>query len=109
MDLLCLYQSFLVVRDLSAHIPCMKKNKFPPCIRTWKLRDPVTASQFQSAFKVKTMTAAAAVATTSGTDADTANRIESAWSKLKGPLLDTVTEVCGLSKNHQWKESWWWN
>ena len=55
-------------------------------------------------------TAAAAVATASGGDADTVNRIESAWSKLKGPLLDTATKVCGLSKNHQWKsETWWWN
>ena len=49
------------------------------------------------------MIAAAAVATASGADADTANCIESAWSKLKGPLLDTATEVCGLSKNHPQK------
>ena len=70
----------------------------------------VTASPFQSAFKVKTMTAAAAVATAYGADADTANRIESAWSKLKGPLLDAATEVCGPSKKHKWKpETWWWN
>ena len=54
------------------------------------------------------MTAAAAVATTSSTD--TANHVESAWSKLKGPLLDAATEVCGIFKNHQWKpKSWWWN
>ena len=33
-----------------------------------------------------------------------------ALQKLKGPLLDAVTDVCGLSKNHQWKsETWWWN
>ena len=51
---------------------------------------------------------AAAVATASG--ADTANHVESAWSKLNGPLLDAATEVCGISKNHQWKpKSWWWN
>ena len=56
------------------------------------------------------MTAAAAVATAFGADADTVNRIDSAWSKLKGPLLDAATEVCGLSKHHQWKpETWWWN
>ena len=47
------------------------------------------------------MTAAAAVATTPGA--------ESAWSKLKGHLLDSTTDVYGL-KNHQWKpETWWWN
>ena len=29
--------------------------------------------------------------------------------KLKGPLLDAAIEICGLSKNHQWKpETWWW-
>ena len=56
------------------------------------------------------MTAAATVATASGVDAGTANCVESAWWKLKGPLLDAATEFWGLSKNHQWKpETWWWN
>ena len=56
------------------------------------------------------MTAAAAVATTSGADADTANCVESVWSNLKGPLLDAATRVCGLTKNHLWEtETWWWN
>ena len=50
----------------------------------------------------------AAVTTASGADADAANRIESAWSKLKALLLDASTEVCGLSKNHQWKPEAWW-
>ena len=88
----------MVVCDFSDHIPRVKKRKFPPRIWPWKLRDPVSASLFQLGLKVKTMTAAAAVATASDQDADTANHVESAWSKLKGPLLDTVTEVCGLSK-----------
>ena len=54
---------------------------------------------------------AAAVATTSGVDADTAYRIESAWSKLKGPLLDAATKVCGLSQESPVGicESRWWN
>ena len=48
------------------------------------------------------MTATAAVATTSGTDAGTANPVEPAWSKPKGPLLDAPTvQGCGVSKNHQ--------
>ena len=61
-------------------------------------------------FKVKMAASAAAVATASGVDADTAYRIESAWSNLKGPLLDAATKVCGLSKNHQWEsKTRWWN
>ena len=38
-------------------------------------------------FKVQMTASAAAFATASGVDADTAYRIESAWSKLKDPLL----------------------
>ena len=38
-----------------------------------------------------------------------ANRVELAWSKLKGTLLNTATEVCSFSKNHQWKSETWWN
>ena len=46
------------------------------------------------------MTAEAAVTTAACADVDSANRIESAWSKLKGSLLDAAREVCGLSKTH---------
>ena len=42
------------------------------------------------------MTAAAAVATAAGADADTANRVESAWTKLKGSLQDSLVEVRNL-------------
>ena len=65
----------------------MKKCMFSPRIRTWKLRDPATASLFQLALKVP-----------SGSDAHTANHVESAWLKLKGPLLDAATKVCGNQK-----------
>ena len=75
----------MVVCDLSAHIPHVKKCKFSPCIRTWNLGEPDTAKLFQSASKVKIMTAAAAVATASVIDADSANHVESAWSKMKNP------------------------
>ena len=109
----CVKQHYMVLCDFSANImniPRVKKRKFSPRIWTWKLRDPTTAILSQSAFKVKTMTAAAAVVIASGADADTANHVESAWSKLKGPLLDAATEVCSISKNHQWKpETRWWN
>ena len=48
------------------------------------------------------MTASAASATNAGVAADTANLIETVWSKLKDAPLDAATEICGLSKNHQW-------
>jgi hypothetical protein len=35
--------------------------------------------------------------------------VEVVWYKLKTSLLDTAKEVCGTSKNYQWKkETWWW-
>ena len=65
----------MVVCNFTTHIPHVKKRKFSPHIHTWKLRDPATSSQFQSALKLKVMTAAATAATASGVAADTANRI----------------------------------
>ena len=98
------------VCDLIPHNPREKKLKFSPCIPSWKLRDRVAASQFQLAFKVKVINVVAAVSAIAGAVASIANRIESAWLKLKGPLLYVATEVCDLSKNHQWRpKTWWWN
>ena len=69
-----------------------------------------TASQLQSALKVKTTTVVAAVVTIAGADDDAANSIESACPKLNGPLLDAANRVCGHFKKHQWKsETWWWS
>ena len=97
----------MVVCDFTAHISHVKKCKFSPHIQTWMLRDPTAADQFQLAFKVKIV---AAVTTAAGANADTANNIESSWSKMMGILLDAATKVCSLSKNHQWKsKTCWWN
>ena len=35
------------------------------------------------------------MAAAAGVTADTANHIETVWSKLKDPLLDAANEVCG--------------
>ena len=100
----CVQQHHLVVCDFSVHIPHVKKRKFTPRIRAWKLRDSDTASQFQEVFKAKVMTV------TANDDADATSHVETVWSRLKGPMLDAATEVCGLSKNHKWRaETWWWN
>ena len=44
----------------------------------------------------------------SGATVYTANRIESAWSKLKGSLLDAATETRSLSKNRQQRSETCW-
>ena len=44
------------------------------------------------------------------TPVESADNVEDVWSKLKTPLLETASEVCGLSKKHQLKrETWWWD
>ena len=97
----CVRQHNLVVCDIAVHIPAVKKRKFTPRIRTWKLRDPAVASRFQKVFQDKVITA-----TNTSLDCP----VEDAWSRLKDPILETAKEVCGLSKNHQWKpETWWWD
>ena len=74
----CIKQHHMVVCDFTTHIPHVKKCKFSPHIPTWKLMDPVTARQFQSASKLKT------TITSAGASVDTANHVDSSWSKLKG-------------------------
>ena len=80
------------------------------CIRTWKLRDRVTASQFQLAFKLKVTAALATATTATHVTADTANHVETVWTQLMHPLLDAATKVCSLSNDHQWRpKTWCWN
>ena len=98
----CVQQHHLVICDFYAHIPAVKKRKFTPRIRSWKLKDPAMAVQFEKAFSDKV------------NDIDISGgpeqSVEEIWSKLKNPLLETATEVCGLSKPHRWRpETWWWN
>ena len=97
----CASQHRLLVCDLHPQLPPQKKQKFLPRLRVWKLRDPDTADRFYGAFRAKI-----------GTDTEhkESSSVETAWSNLRNPLLEAATEVCGLSRNHQWKrETWWWN
>ena len=98
----CVKQHRMVVCEFTAHIALLTLHP------NLQAQGPAIANQFQSAFKIKTMNAAAAVATAAGADVDSANFVVSTWSKLKGSLLDAVSEVCGLSKNHLWKSETWW-
>ena len=91
----CVQQHNLLICDLTVCIPSAKKHKFIPRIPTWKLRDPAVSKDFQNTFKDKV----AAL-----TPVESADDVEDVWSKLKTPLLETASEVCGLSKKHQWKK-----
>ena len=97
----CAKQHRLLVCDFRVHIPRQKQRKFVPRLRTWKLRDPTKSSEFSEAFRRKIE------------QVDEHNEppsVESAWSVLKNTLLETASEVCGFTRNHQWKkETWWWN
>ena len=98
----CVQQHHLVVCDLSVTKTQTKKRKFVPRVRTWKLKDPAVASVFQEVFKDKVTSQPACE--------DHADHVEDLWSNLREPLLDAAKEVCGTSKNHQWRpETWWWN
>ena len=94
-------QHFLLVCDFRVSMPADRNRKFVPRLRTWKLRDPAVADRFANTFRTKVETAV------SSTDV---SLVESTWSKLKTPLLETAKEVCGLSSKHTWrKQTWWWN
>ena len=98
----CVQQHHLLVCDLSVRTPVIKKRKFVPRIRTWKLKDPAVATQYQEVFKAKV--------NDSETVDDQNDTVEGLWSDLKEPLLSAASEVCGVSRNHQWRpETWWWN
>ena len=97
----CVQQPNLLICDFTVCIPSAKKCKFTPRICTWKLRDPAVSKDFQGTFKDKV----AAL-----TPVESADDVLDVWSKLKAPLLETVSKVFGLSKKHQWKrETWWWD
>ena len=85
----CVQQHNLLICDFTVCIPSAKKHKFTPRIQ---LRDPAVSKDFQDTFKDKV----AAL-----TPVDSADDVEDVWSKLKTPLLETASEVYGLSKKHQ--------
>ena len=97
----CVQQHNLVFGDFSGLIPRPKKRKLTPPIPSWKLRDQAVANEFKGVF-TESLTA-----TQPNNPTET---VEDNCAGLKKPLLEAATEVCGLSKGHQWKkETWWWD
>ena len=92
-------QHHLLVCDLVHTIRRSVKRKFKPRLRTWKLRDPAVAKEFAIYLNAK-LTAAQVM---------NFPNVEERWAHLKKSLLETSSEVCGTSLNHQWKrQTWWW-
>ena len=87
----------MVVCHFTNYTPCVKVRKISPRPRNWRLRDPATSSQFP--FKIKCYLLQLQLPPL----VVPILQIASSQTKLKGPLLNAATEVCGLSKNHQWK------
>ena len=90
-------QHKLLVCDFKVCLSPPPKRKFVPRLRTWKLRKSETSSSFSLAFRFRAEDTAS-------------NDVESAWVKLKKPLLEAAEKVCGFSSSHSWrKQTWWWN
>ena len=98
----CLTQHRLLVCIFKITAVPRVKRKFTPRLRTWKLRDPACAADFEAKFEEKC---------SSGLIADSAMQsTEEIWDHLKSTLNSAAEEVCGYTKNHQWKrETWWWD
>ena len=98
----CLTQHRLLVCIFKIAAVPQVKRKFTPRLRTWKLRDPACAAEFEAKFGEKC---------SSGLIADSAMQsTEEIWDHLKSTLNSAAEEVCGYTKNHQWKrETWWWD
>ena len=96
----CALQHHLLVCDLVHIIRRSVKLKFNPRLRTWKLRDPAVTKEFAISLNAK-LTAAKVM---------NLPNVEEIWAHLKKSLLETSSEVCGTSLNHQCKrQTWWWN
>ena len=98
----CLTQHRLLVCIFKiAAVPRVKR-KFTPQSRTWKLRDPACAAEFEAKFEQKCSSGQVVDSTTQSSD--------EIWDHLKSTLNSAAEEVCGYSKNDQWKrETRWWD
>ena len=98
----CLTQHRLLVCIFKiAAVPRVKR-KLTPRLRTWKLPDPACAAEFEAKFQEKCSSRQVVDSATQSS--------EEIWDHLKSTLNSAAEEVCGYSKNHQWKrETWWWD
>ena len=85
-------QHHLLVCDFTVCTPLEAIQKFTPRLRTWKLRDPVVATEFHATFKSKVE---------ESTPNSAATTPEEAWHNLKVPINESLEEVCGDSEERR--------
>ena len=87
----------LSVRMRLAREERRKKTHTQKRIKTWKLKDPGTNTEYQQAVKAKY-----------GIGATTA---EQSWQDIKTAVVEAATKTCGRSKGRkrETRETWWWN
>ena len=97
----CLTQHRLLVCTFRITVLPKHKRKFTPRLKTWKLKDPACAAEFEAAFLTK--------CGSESVDSQTQSP-EMIWNHLKSNLNSAAESVCGYSKSHQWrKQTWWWD
>ena len=91
----CLLQHRLLVCTFRITVLPKPKRKFTARLRTWKLRDPACAADFEAAFDQKCGEDVVDSQTQSSEDI---------WDRLKSNINNAAESVCGHTKNHQWME-----
>ena len=94
----CASQHKLLVADLRIIAPKPKQRKFISKCRIWKLR----REEVMTRYKVEVSQKFASLPTSESPDV--------LWDSYKSCLKSAAENVCGMSRNHNWrKETWWWN
>ena len=86
-------QDQLLVCDMRIDVPPKCKHKVTPCLKAWKLKDPLTSSHFQEVFSLHVSMSAGV--------ADGAT--EEIWNSIKTELLKTTEKGCGTTRPHRWR------
>ena len=95
----CVSQHKLLISDMKISVPLLKRRKFTPKCRIWKLKQADVRANFEAD--------AAQKFTTLSNDVSS---VKDLWNSYQSVLKSADVAACGMSKNHNWrKETWWWN
>jgi len=73
------------------------RRKFVPIVRVWKLKDEKTCEEYRCVVEDKVKEAK-----WKGLG------VSDYWQQMKGVILETAQDICGMTKG-PCKETWWWN